>query len=149
MKAFTYLFLLGITISISAQQKGKQTLAQLEESPAGSKIIWFLDAVESGTLSDESIKKYFSPKLLEKIGPDKIKASFDDIQENDGTLILFIADRLNLAEYKLALKGSKSNEWLEMKFYFEDNMPYRIVGFTIDTTEGGNDLLKPIYPKSN
>ncbi|MEP0987464.1 Cpe/LpqF family protein [Ekhidna sp.] len=149
MRIFTYLFLLGITISISAQQKGKQTLAQLEESPAGSKIIWFFDAVKSGGISAESIEKHFSPKLVEKMGSDKLMSAFDNIKMNDGTLIMYQADRKKITEYKLIVKGTKSNEWMEMNFYFEDNPPYRIAGFTIDTIEGSFDSFEPMYPKSN
>ena len=150
MKALFYsLLLLGATISASAQQTGKQSLAQLEESPAGSKIIWFFDAVKSGGVSDESIEKYFSPKLIEKMGADQLMGAFDNIKMNDGTLIMYQADRKTITEYKLTVKGTKSNEWMEMGFFFEDNPPYRIAGFTIDTIEGSFDSLESMYPKSN
>ncbi|WP_424961350.1 hypothetical protein [Ekhidna sp.] len=149
MKVLFYSLVLAITVSASAQQTGKQSLAQLKESPAGSKIIWFFDAVKSGNISTESVEKYFSPKLIEKMGADELLAAFEDIRMNDGALIMYQADRKKMTEYKLIVKGTKSNEWMEMGFYFEDESPYRIAGFTIDTTEGSFESLTPIYPKSN
>ncbi|WP_420318512.1 hypothetical protein [Ekhidna sp.] len=149
MKPLVFTLLLGITISVASQQQGKQTLAMLNDSPAGSKIVWFLDAVKAGEVSEESIKKYFSPKLIEKMGADKLLAAFEDIKMNDGTLIMYQADRKNMTEYKMIVKGTKSNEWMEMGFYFEGERPYRIAGFTIDSKEGSFESLQPIYPKSN
>lgn len=73
MRILVYTLLFGIAFSAVSQQKGKQTLAQLEDSPAGSKIIWFLDALEVGEMSDQSIVKYFAPKLIDKSGVDKLK----------------------------------------------------------------------------
>lgn len=145
---FTILFL-GIAAVISAQQMGEQTLAQLQETQAGSNILGFFDAVESGSLSKESIDQYFSPKLLERIGEDRLKAAFNDILENDGALTMYRANRVKLTEYTLEAKGIKSRGWVEMKFYFEDNEPYRITGFTTDSVRPGDDSVKPIYPKTN
>lgn len=130
------------------QQKGEQTLGMLKESPAGSKIIWFLDAVKEGEISKESIENYFSPKLLDKMGSDKLMSAFEDIKINDGALVMYQADRKNMTEYKLIVKGTKSNEWMEMGFFFEENNPYRIAGFTIDSVVGSYDSLQPMYPKS-
>ncbi|WP_425392006.1 hypothetical protein [Ekhidna sp.] len=149
MKALFYSLFLVTTISVAAQQTGKQSFEQLKESPAGSKIIWFLDAVKSGNLTDESIEKYFAPKLIEKLGADKLMSAFEDIKMNDGTLIMYLANRKEMTEYKLIVKGTKSNEWMEMGFYFEGESPYRIAGFTIDSTPASYETLQPIYPKSN
>ncbi|WP_370086364.1 hypothetical protein [Ekhidna sp.] len=149
MKTLLYILAIGLAISATSQQRGKQSLAQLEESPAGTKIIWFLDAVKSGKMSEEAVEKYFAPKLIEKMGADKLKGAFENIRNNDGTLIMYQADRKNMTEYKLIVKGTKSNEWMEMGFFFEDNPPYRIAGFTIDTTEKSFDSLEAMYPKSN
>lgn len=149
MRQKLYLIFMGACFLVAAQQKGKQSLAQLRESPAGSKIIWFLDAVESGNLTGESISKYFAPKLIDKIGSDKLVTAFEDIKMNDGSLVLYQADRKKMTEYELIVKGTKSNEWMKMGFYFEDENPYRIAGFTIDTTDGSFESLKIIYPKPN
>jgi hypothetical protein len=149
MRTLTYLIFIGLCLNLSAQKKGKQSVAQLKESPAGSRIIWFLDAVKAGDVTDELITKHFSPILIEKLGVDDLLGTFATIKENDGSLNLYSANRLSMTEYKLKLKGTKSNQWLEMQFYFDDSAPYRIRGFTIDTVEGGNDLSEPIYPKSN
>ncbi|MEQ8903860.1 hypothetical protein [Ekhidna sp.] len=149
MRILAYTLLFGFAFSVVSQQKGEQSLAQLEESPAGSKIIWFLDALEAGEMSDQSIEKYFAPKLIDKSGVDKLKGAFENIKNNDGRLILYQADRKNITEYKLIVKGTKSNEWMAMGFIFEDDSPYRIAGFTIDSIEGAYDSLKSIYPKSN
>lgn len=149
MKSIFSLIFLGVAFAVSAQQMGKQTLAQLEESPAGSKIIWFFDEVNSGSLSDESIEKYFSAKLIERVGFDRLKAAFTDVVENDGKIILYQANKLKITEYRLLAKGSKSKGWLEMKFYFEESAPYGIRGYTTDSVPPGDGSLKPIYPKSN
>lgn len=150
MRSIIYLILLGLSVSIIAQSTGKQSVAQLEESPAGSKILWFMDVIKSGKpVSDADVKAYFSPKLIEKMGLDKLKGMFTEIQQNDGTLYIYIAKRESMTKYNLKVKGGKSDEWLEMQFFYEDSNPYRILGFTLDTTEGSLESGDPIYPKLN
>jgi hypothetical protein len=149
MRTLIYITFIGLCGSLSAQTTGKQSVAQLKESPAGARIIWFLDAVKAGDVTDELIKNHFSSVLIEKQGVDGLLGMFANIKENDGSLNLYSANRLKMTEYKLKLKGTKSNGWLEMQFYFEDSAPYRIRGFTIDSIDDGNDLSEPIYPKSN
>lgn len=149
MRTFTYLLFLSLSCNLLAQKMGKQTLAQLKGSPTGARIIWFLDAVESGEVSNEEINNQFSQAIINKIGVEGLLNTFGDINENDGTLVLYTAKRSKKDEYKLLLKGTKSEEWLEMKFYFEDSEPFKLRGFSIDAIENGNELLDPIYPKSN
>lgn len=149
MKILIYFTFIGFCFSLSAQTSGKQSVGQLKESPAGARIIWFLDAVKAGDVTEAHINAHFSPILIEKVGIDGLLGMFADINENDGSLVLYSANRLKLTEYKLKLKGTKSNEWLEMQFFFEDKDPYLFRGFSIDAVDSGNNLSEPIYPKSN
>lgn len=150
MRSIIYLMLIGLSVLIQAQSIGKQSLAQLEESPAGSRILWFMDIIQKGEdVSDEEVKQNFSPKLIDKMGFDKLKDTFSDILENDGTLFIYEAKRKKMTEYKLRLMGEKSGEWLEMQFFFEDSNPYRMLGFTLDSTDGPLESGEPIYPTKN
>lgn len=148
MRSLVYVLLFGIVFSASAQKMGKQSLGQLKESPAGSRIIWFIDVIRTGEeVPDKQINEQFAAKLVDKMGMKKLKSVIQDIQMNDGALTLYVAKREKMFQYKLRLKGKKSGEWLEMQFFFEEKDPYRILGFTIDSVPEGNNLLEPIYPQ--
>ncbi len=148
MRSLVYVLLLGMVCPSFAQKMGKQSLSQLKESPAGTRIIWFIDIIGSGEeVPDQQIKEQFAAKLVDKMGVKKLKSAIQDIQINDGALTLYVAKRAQMFQYKLKLKGKKSGEWLEMQFFFEETNPYRILGFTIDSIPSGNDLLEPIYPQ--
>ena len=55
-----------------AQQLGLQTLAMLEESPAGSQALQFLKAVNATEPVDEAlVNKLFAQKLIDKHQPAK------------------------------------------------------------------------------
>lgn len=139
--------MLAFSISIYAQKMGKQSLAQLKESPAGSKIVWFMDAIKLGEeVSDEVMEAQFAPKLIEKMGIDNLKNAIADLQQNEGQLSLYSAKRVKMTQYRLKVKGKKSGEWFEMLFYFEESEPFRMLGFTMDSVEEGNDTIEPIYP---
>ncbi len=132
---------------VSAQQKGSQSLAQLEESPAGSKIIWFLDQVAEGEkISEELVNQYFSPKLIDKMGAEKLISMITQLNKDESEFHLYKVNRRSMFEYKLKLKGMQSKEWFDMVFYFEDGMPYRITGVTIDSGKESVGNETPIYP---
>ncbi|MEP1033016.1 hypothetical protein [Ekhidna sp.] len=149
MKTITYFILIGLYTSMFGQTMGKQSVAQLEESPAGSKILWFMDVVKGGeAISDEVIKTKFAPKLIEKMGLDELKNMITDLQQKEGVLLVYKAKREKVTQYKLKVKGKKSNQWFEMQFYFEESRPYRLLGFTIDSVDGMEEG-EPIYPTLN
>lgn len=149
MRSNIYIMLLGLSISISAQTMGKQSVTQLQESLAGSKILWLMDAVKQGEpATAEAIKMNFAPKLIDKIGVDELQNMIADLQVNEGVLLIYRAKRQKMTEYKITVKGSKSDEWFVMVFYFEDKSPYRMLGFTLDSTNGVIEG-EPIYPQLN
>ncbi len=149
MRSIICLMLLGLSITITAQTMGKQTAAQLDESPAGSKILWFIDSVNGGKpVSEGDIKSYFAPKLIDKVGSGELQNMITELQENEGSMTIYKARRVKVTEYKITALGSKSGEWLVMQFYFEDSNPYRMLGFTIDSAEGMVEA-EPIYPTKN
>ncbi len=87
-----FLFLYGLT---SAQEMGVQTLDQLKESPAGSKIIQWLDLINSGEeITEEAITSLFSKRLIEKFTALELANMLEDIRQQDGQLDLYEVNRV-------------------------------------------------------
>ncbi|MEQ9404894.1 MAG: hypothetical protein RIM99_14985 [Cyclobacteriaceae bacterium] len=150
MKSSMLVLFLTMAVAMNAQQKGIQTLAQMKESPAGSKIIEYIKMVNGEEApADQWLKKLFTPKLVESMGVKKLQGLISETREMEGQLHLYTARRTGMFKYKLLLKGVKSGEWLAMVFTFEEDEPYRILGITLDSTEAEPDRAKPLYPQLN
>ena len=131
-----------------AQQTGPQSLEYLEMSPAGNKILKFVNQVNSGKSATKGwAEEVFAPSLIAKLGTDDLIGFIKDIQTNDGKLAIYEVMRPKVEEYHVKLKGSKNNGWLDMVVTFEGDMPYRITGFTVDGSEKPAKASKPMYPK--
>ena len=148
MKELLTTLLLTISVAVFGQQTGAQTLAQLQESPAGSKILDYLGMVNSTKKVPEGwTEKVFAPKLLEAMSSEKIVGLITESREMEGQMHLYDAKRTSMFRYKLLLKGVKSGEWLSMVFTFEEDEPYRVVGITLDSSDAEPKNAKPIFPK--
>lgn len=143
---FTFLLLLTAALSI-AQQKGIQSFNQIQESPAGSRIIWFLQKVIDGAeVTDEEISTHFATKLIDAMGKDRLTGMITQLNEDEQELHLYQANRKGKLEYKLKVKGLASDAWFDMVFYFEDQDPYKIIGIQIDDTDKKPMEDKPMFP---
>ncbi len=127
---------------------GKQTVAMLEVSPAGSKIIDFVKLINSGeAITDTAMESLISAKLIEKHGKDGIReAVFQDIRNNDGKLTLYVVNRAERAKFEVYAKGSKeAGSWLKMEFMIEPEQPYKIAGVGVEVVDDGpKDADKPM-----
>lgn len=147
---FTLLFVVLLSIwaqQAEAQSMGKQTLAMMEESPAGSKIIRFIKAVNKGEgVSEEFIKTIFHEDLIAKAGLGRLKEIMEnEIPENDGKLSVYLMRRTERFKFEIFAKGSKSNEWLKMEFLHKGANPYRIVSLGLDAIDNAPEGAdKPI-----
>ena len=148
MRSKLLILLLGFYVSVTAQQTGLQSLAQLKESPAGSKIIKYIGSVNDGEeLLDGWVTKLFAPKLIEKMSVEKLLDIVTETRKTDGQLHIYKANRSAMFKYRLKVNGLKSGEWFDMVFTFEEGEPYRITGITMDSTDKGTKADKPIFPK--
>ncbi len=146
MKKILLAKLLFASVVVYAQQTGPQTLGQLDESPAGSKILDYIETANEGNAVNEAwIRKLFSPKLINAAGMDVLKEMTENSSKTEGRLVIYEANRLGMFEYKLKVKTTESG-WFDMVFTFEENDPYRIVGITMDSAEKGSSAKKPIFP---
>ncbi|MCB0854257.1 MAG: hypothetical protein KDD63_18665, partial [Bacteroidetes bacterium] len=136
MKKLITLFLFCFSIyEISAQHLGPQTLPDLKESPAGSKIIDFINLINEGQkVTEQSINELFASGMIEKHGAKKLTGFIQDIQQTDGQLTLYEADRKAMFNYVLKLKGSNHGEWLNADLKLEENPPYGITGFGLNNS---------------
>lgn len=127
-------FLLAAGQITQAQSMGKQTVAMLEESPAGSKILRFVKAANKGeAISDDFIKLIFHEDLIAKAGLAGLKNIMEnDIPENDGKLTVYRVERVERFKFVMYAKGSKSGGWLKMDFTHKGSSPYKIVGVGVD-----------------
>ncbi len=124
-------FIFSLSMAFS-QQIGQQSLSQLKESPAGSKIITYLDLLNSGEkVTSENIKQLFSQKIIDKHGINKLINIFSDIRDQDGKLSLYEADRTETFRYELILRSGNTNDWLSLNMNFEESSPYKIEGIEI------------------
>lgn len=119
---------------IQAQSLGNQTVAMLEESPAGSKVLSFVKAVNKGeAVSDDFIKGIFHEDLIAKAGLAQLRNIIEvDVPENDGKLTVYRVERVERFKFVMYAKGSKSGGWLKMDFTHKGSAPYKIVGVGVD-----------------
>ncbi len=147
---FTLVLVILLSISVEkaeAQSMGKQTVAMMQESPAGSKIIRFIKAVNKGEpVSEEFIKTIFHEDLIAKAGLGRLKEIMEnDIPQNDGKLTVYLMKRTERYKFEIFVKGSKSNEWLKMEFLHKGANPYRIVSLGLDAIDNAPEGVdKPI-----
>ena len=144
--AIALVMLLCLSVDSYAQQMGKQTVAQLKESPAGSKIITFINTVNKGeAVSDEQIQALMSEALIKKAGLGQLKNIMEnDIPENDGKLTLYMVDRKERFKYEVYAKGTASEGWLKLEFFMDEARPYKIKGIGIDGTEAPEGVGEPM-----
>lgn len=139
---------LGFNFQSFGQHMGNQTVAQLKESPAGNKVITFVNTVNKGEEpSDELIKSIFSEALIKKTGLIRLKSMIGtDIPENDGKLTLYKVDRAERLKFKAFALGSNTNEWVQLEFTFvRQGQDYKISGLgldIVDKPEGVGDPMK-------
>lgn len=138
--------LLLMSLQTNAQQMGPQDRQQLEESPAGSKVILFLKWInEEAKYSEQNIDELISDRLVNKYGFAGLHELMEDVQANSGQLFLYDADRIGMFEYKVKLKTSPGEEWIDGKVKLESKSPYRIDGFELDMSQEASTNPEPIY----
>lgn len=130
-----------------AQQTGSQTLGQLQESPAGSKILSFVSTVNAAEIpSEDWVHANFSPALIEQIGVKGLLDFIGQIREMDGGLQIYDASRPEKLAYKMKAKGIASGNWVDMEFAFEKEPPYRIQGFGLDISDQLAKAKQALFP---
>ena len=148
MIKYTSLIFLFVCLTTAGygQQLGLQSLAQLQESPAGNKLIQFFQAVNTQTsFSKKDVHQHFSIGLIEKLGEDQLFGIFDDIRTNDGQIELYEINRISGTSYQLKGKGTKHGEWLNIGISMDEHPPHKINGLQgIETTDSGPKVDSPI-----
>lgn len=146
-KQITLLFCLLFGSLATAQQAGPQTLGMLEESPAGSNVLRFLEAVNSNGPVDEAlVKKLFAQKLIDKHGAAKLMDMLKDIRQNDAPVALYDANRKTTFEYAMKLQRAATGGWLDLTFKLEENLPFKVAGISIDISNKPAESEEPIWP---
>lgn len=129
-----------------AQQMGPQDKGQLEESPAGSKVIRFLKWINTEeTLTEQNINSLISDRLVNKYGFEGLKELLEDVQANSGQLSLYDANRIGMFEYEVKMKASEGQQWIDGKVKLESKSPYRIDGFELDMSQEASNNKTPLY----
>lgn len=141
------LILLCLGAPALAQQLGPQSLAQLQESPVGSRVLQFLNAINEGNRKDEAfIQSLFSQALIDKRGAARLADMLADIHQNDAPLALYEANRKEATEYQLKLM-SGDGKWLDATLYLDASAPYKVKGLAIDVTFSPSAVAAPIWPE--
>ena len=143
----TFIFLFQLSL-VYSQTMGYQNLNQLEESPAGSKIIRFIQLINSGEeITEQHVQQLFAKTFIERHTAEKLLAIFQDIREVDGQLALYDANRVETFKYEVKAMGLKENNWLDMPFTFEKSPPYKIKGIGVNITgkkaKASDPMLSP------
>ena len=128
------MILLLSTVSVFSQTTGKQTIGMIKESPAGSKTLRFIKAVNKDLTVDEKfIATNFTSSLIDKVGgAAKLIAMLGkEVPTNDGVLTVYFVNRPTTFKYEYTAKGSKSG-WLKIIFHMDNQEPYRIKGFELE-----------------
>ena len=139
--------LIFLPFALSAQQMGPQTVEQLEESPAGNKILKFVSAINADIPPSEVLaREILAPSLIEKLSMDKLLGFMNQIKENEGGLQLYEVNRKEMLYFQAKAKGSSSGNWMDIEFHFEDLHPYKINGYSVELTDEAAKAPKPIFP---
>ncbi|MDX1666126.1 MAG: serine hydrolase, partial [Saprospiraceae bacterium] len=129
-----------------SQQLGEQNLSQLRESPAGSKVIQYLELYNSGDTLDEAVvARLFSERLIAKYSPEALAGIMEDARQRDGKLELYEAVREEIFRYQLLCRSLSAGDWLQLTFDLEKQPPYRIDGIGISGAGTGPEEKSPIY----
>lgn len=136
-------------VECQAQSMGFQTLGQLKESPAGSKVVELINRInEESEVSEEVIRQLFAKELVDRIGVETLTDLFENIRSNDGQFELFDANRTGRFKYELMVRGTKHGEWLAIPVRFEEEEPFRIkaidgVEFSREGPQAKEPMLTP------
>lgn len=140
--------MLSFSYVVDAQRKGPQSLNDLKQSPAGGKILAFVDKVNGKeSISDQWIKSIFSDRIIEKNGKDKLREFIKDIRQNDAPLDLYDVNRVDMLEYQAKALSNKNNTWLDAVFKLSKNQ-YKIDWFSWFATRVPAKSKARMYPLS-
>ena len=117
---------------------GKQTLAMMEASPAGSNVVAFFKTLnENKPVTDEQLDAIISKALIDKYGKAEIKtAVFQDIRDNDGAITVYMVNRTARNKYEVYARGTVEAEaWLKMEFTLDENTPYKVRGVGVEVVD--------------
>ncbi|MDX1476331.1 MAG: serine hydrolase [Saprospiraceae bacterium] len=127
------------------QQFGPQTAEQLSNSPAGSRILAFVDMVNHDEAPSSSwLSTTFTPRLVDKLGETKLRDLFDEIRQTDGGLILHEMVRKGMFAYEGIARGQRSGQWVRLTFSFENQSPYRLDAVGLEP--GAPSEAPALYP---
>ena len=127
---------------VLAQTTGSQTKSMLQRSPAGEKLIRFVQAVNGDLeVNEDFVNTNFSKKGVENLGePSK---AFNELAEKNGKLVVYEVYRKSYFTFDFTIKGAKSG-WVMLSFDMHNQMPYGINSYevkSIDTPEKiGEDM---------
>ena len=95
MKQVFVIILILMSVSSNAQIIGKQTVGMLEESPAGSKVLRVIKAINKKVEVDNNfVTTNFSKTLIDKNDESTLKYMLtNEIHEKDGYLTVYKIDR--------------------------------------------------------
>lgn len=143
----TILFYLLFSYPAGAQPLGPQSLSMLEESPAGSQALQFLEAVNANSPVDEAlVQKLFAQKLIDKHGTAKLADMLKDIRQNDAPIALYDAHRNAKFEYAMKLQRAATGGWLDLVLTLEDAPPFKAAGVAIDVSNEPAENERPMWP---
>lgn len=132
--------------TLFAQFPAPQTLAQLQSSPAGARILQYLDLLNSDTIvSEDAIRALYSKGLLEKYQPKDFVSMLDDVRQRDGQLALYEATLIREVEYALKLRSLKNDRWLDATMTFEKKAPFQLAGFGLHSDAQPAETGEPLY----
>lgn len=133
---------------VFGQRMGRQSLEQLEQSPAGANVLLFLQTInENQKFTAQEVQKLYSSGLIKKVGVQRLLDVFADIKTNDGQLELWEAQRTDRFSYHLKAKGTKHGDWLDIKLKMEQQRPYKIAALEgIELTRMGPKANEPMIP---
>ncbi|MEM7368757.1 MAG: serine hydrolase [Bacteroidota bacterium] len=121
---------------LQGQQLGLQSLEQLEESPAGSRLVSLIRLLNSGEKIEKAhVENLFSKRIIKKNSLKRLRNLMLDIRETDGQLQLYDAERVEMFRYETILWGMKQQEWLALNLDMEDDKPYKIDGLSLRNVE--------------
>lgn len=138
------ILMICVYASGSSQTRGPQTLAQLEESPAGGRTLKLLDLINSEMDLSKENTALFTENYLSKKTEKGVYETIKNLHSKNGNLVLYSAERLSMYKYEMLVK-SVHDKWFAIIIEIQQGPPFAIDEFEFNKTEPDTPPSEPLY----
>ena len=142
--------LLFCSLQLYAQRIGSQTIDDLNGSPAGSRLLLFIDLIATNKSVTPENSTPFSQNWYLNQKLQQLNDSIKEIRAKYGSFILYETNRLSFFEFEMLVKATNGHNWRKIKVKVQSGPPYGIENYEILMANPPAASSTPLYiPKGN